>query len=274
MAPENDGLADPVEANPDVAVGTPNPGKEGAPVVPATGEQQAALSGEQGEALTADPATAEAVEKEPQLDLTVDRPCNNPAGRYVGLNAVQRGKLGVEVGGTVELFEEGVSIGVFTVGKGASELAKMPERFSANVVMPGKMVTVKKAIDRAESVMSLPITHGIENVPQGLDEVEAGKYAERTQRRIGIITERFKDAETGVFMTVPTAVLNQITGGVARVAAIAEGMVKVGGREVKIIMVPAGTDIGLTTKAAKLLGFPQGLKELRFRVSSGVLVVD
>jgi hypothetical protein len=228
----------------------------------------------QPEAQPVQPQRAEAKEQEPKLKLQVARACNNPNGRYIGMSKRQRDALNVEVGGTVELFEGNQSLGLFTVGKGASELSEHPEQFTANVVEAGKAVTVKKAFETAETIMKLPVTHGIENAPAGSPPDKAKEYAERTTRRMKIIAERFPGTGTDEFMTVPTAVLNQITGGAAKVANISKIKVRLGGHETDVVMVPAGNDIGLTTKLAQKLYIPLQLNEIRFRIDKGVMVID
>ena len=220
------------------------------------------------------PQAAEAKEKEPELSLTVARGCNNPDGRYVGLSGRQRDALKVAVGGIVELFENGQSLGLFTVGKGAAELTGKPEQFTSNVVEPGKSVTVKKADKNRETVMTFGVTHGVENVPANLQGEEAKKYADRTARRMQIIGERFPGVSTDEFMIIPTAVLNAMTGESVRIASISKQKIRFAGVETEMVVVPAGNDVGLTTKAAQKLKIPAGVTELRVRVERGVLVID
>lgn len=239
---------------------------------PAVEQEAARPEGQTSQAQA--PQAPEAKEKEPELNLTVAQPCKNPEGRFVGLSKRQRDALQVSEGGTVELFEGGQSLGIFAVGKGSSELTKSPELFSVNGVDAGKTVTVKKAVETKERVMKLGLTHGVEDVPAHLQGDEAKKYADRTVRRMQIIGERFPGADTDEYMTIPTGVLNSMTGELAKVAAISKQKVRYGSTEMEIVMVPAGNDIGLTTKAAQKLNIPTAATELRFRVDSGVLVID
>lgn len=236
------------------------------------------------EAVTAQPAVAtaaEALEKEPQLDLTVERGCKNPDGRYVGLNAAQRGVLRVEVGSSVELFDCGKSLGLFTVGAGAKEL-QGTDRFTVNGVDPGTPVVVKKASEKREILMELDVRHGIENVPTDMQEDESKAYSDRTTRRMGIISKRFPGLDSDEFMTVPTAILNQLAvdradaGQTSKptIASISRAKVRMGDNETEVVMVPAGNDIGFTTKASQKLRIPSVLTKIRFRIDNGVFVID
>lgn len=216
---------------------------------------------------------SETKEQEPQLELTVAGPCNNPEGRYVGLSKKQRDALGVVSGGTAELFADGKSLGIFTVGSGSKELIGKPE-FTANDVDVGKQVVVKKVVEVGLTTQELSVAHGIENVPTGLNSEEAKKYQERTIRRMQIVAERFPGVVIHEFMTIPTAVLNQLAGSEVKIPAISQGRVRIGGKEIEIVMVPAGKDVGSTTKAAEKLGIPPELKQIRFRIIDGVMVID
>ena len=66
------------------------------------------------------PKVKDAAETVPELCLTVGASCSNTNGQFVGLNKLQREKLGVDENGTVELVDaEGRSLGIFTVGQGS-----------------------------------------------------------------------------------------------------------------------------------------------------------
>ena len=231
---------------------------------------------EQGqEAQTYPPAQVEAKEQEPQLTLKVAGACENPDGRFVGLNAKQREALGVTVGGSVVLKgADGKSLGLFTVGKGSSKFVKQPDVFTANVVATGETFTVTKAKENSEEAMSLNVQHGIENPPADLSDQDKEKHKEKTAKRFDIIKGRF-GADSDAFITIPTAVLNQLTGDTNRIAQISKVKIRYGGKEMLIVAVPAGTDFGLTTLAAERLGIPAELRELRLGVDqkNGVLVI-
>jgi hypothetical protein len=216
----------------------------------------------------------EDAEKEPQLKMTVYGPCKNPEGRYVGLSKKQRDALGVVEGGTVEIILDKESLGVYTVGKGSTEIVKIPDLFTVNGIEGGHLVTVRKPKETGENVMKFGVRHGVETVPEELKDEKAKEYTERTARRMKIIAERFPGVSTDEFMTVPTAVLNLITGDSAKIAGISRQKVRFAGKETEITVVPAGNDIGLTTKAAEELNIPTEIKELGIRVENGVLVID
>jgi hypothetical protein len=219
-------------------------------------------------------AQQEIKEKEPELRLEVVRECNNPEGLYVGMSKKQRDALGVQVGGTVELFDGSRSLGIFTIGTGAVELTKEPGKFTANGIEPGKTVTAKKAPEKVLTTMELPLSHGIEKTPTGLSPEDEQKHTERITRRMQIIGERFPGVATDEFITVPTAVVNQMLGSKVKIATISQLKVRLGGEEIEIVMVPAGKDIGLTTKAAAKLGIPPELTKIRFKIVDGVMVID
>jgi hypothetical protein len=216
----------------------------------------------------------EGAEKEPMLKLTVAGPCKNPEGDYVGLSKKQRDALGVVEGGTVEIFKGHKSIGIFTVGKGSSEVIKTVGLITANGIPAANLVTIRKAKESGESLIKYGVRHEVEDVPEGLEEKDAQEYQDRTARRMAIIEKRFPGVAVDEFITVPTAVLNLMTGGAKKVASISVQKVRFGGSETEITVIPTGTDIGLTSKAAKKLNIPAEITEIGIRVKDGVLIID
>lgn len=212
--------------------------------------------------------TTEAVEVEPQLSLKVAAPCKNPHGLYVGLSKAQREKLGVEVGEVVELRDGNKVLGLYTVGLGSKELSGQPEAFTANGVKIGDTVEVVKAKKLTDKLSSLPLSFAVEN-----DEKHAG--------RSEIIAKRFKDEgfDGQSYVVVPTATAGLLTtqsGDKKTVLKIALGKIKVNGVEKTLPIVPAGTGLGMTTKAAGEMGIPGGgLKNAEFYINdAGVLVIN
>src|SRR3989338_5698352 len=191
--------------------------------------------------LTDQVGAAEAREQEPQLTLTVAGPCHTAEGRYVGLSKQQRAGLKVEVGGGVELFENGYSLGLFTVGRGATALLNNPTQFTVNDVDPNSTITLRKAIEGGETLLRLPVVRGIKNDP-------------KTSGRQEKIAQRFEGWDIEVFMSLPTATLNQLLGTTDRVASISKAKIRYGGQEQEMVMVPSGNEFGFTTKAAQTLG--------------------
>lgn len=219
----------------------------------------------------------EASEKGPELRLNVAGPCKNPEGKYVGLSKVQRDRLGVEVGGNVELFDVGgKSLGLFMVGSGSKELLSQPEAFTVNGVSSGEAVTVKKAADKQESDMTFDVVHGVEVVPGGLSEDEKKKYEGRLASRASKIAERFPGLDPRAYVVVPSSLAKSM--GIeapkgSTVLPVSKGKVRIGGTEHEIAVVPSGNSIGFTTEAAKSLGIPTQLNQIRVRVIDGVLVI-
>lgn len=211
------------------------------------------------------PPPREGAETVPEMSLTVAGACNTHHGHYVGLSKGQRDRLGVEVGASVELVDgAGKSLGIFTVGTGSKALLLEPTKFTANGVDTGSTVTVKKAVKKPEREIPLPVTHGVET-------------SELHERRAGIIRNRFPDMDPESYIVVPTAVGRELgfspSPAKATVLSISKGKVRVGGTDHEIIMVPSGTAIGFTTKAAQTLGIPQELRTLTLRIDNGVLVI-
>ena len=219
----------------------------------------------------------EAVEAVPELKLVAASSCKNPDGRYVGLSKVQRDKLGVEVGGNVELFDAaGKSLGLFSVGTGSKELLKEEAKFTVNGVAAGEAVTARKASEKQESDMAFAVTHGVESTPAGLDDAAKQKYEDRLASRASKIAERFPELDSKAYVVVPTAVAKSM--GVegpkgSTVLPISKGKIKLGDVVTEIAIVPSGNNIGFTTEAAKSIGIPDQIKELRVRVVDGVLVI-
>ncbi len=220
------------------------------------------------------PAMTESAEREPELALTVAQPCKNPAGLYVGLSKKQRTALNVEVGGTVEITMDNQAIGLFTVGLGSKELADKPAAFTANGITPGSEVTVKKATESVETAVSLPTRHGIETAPSDLSEPEKKEYDAKTTRRLNIISERFPEVEDKQeFITLPTSIVNQLTGEAKKVASIAKHKIRIGGQETLMIVVPGGTEFGLTKSAALKLNIPENLQTIGVRIENDTIVI-
>lgn len=209
-----------------------------------------------------------AVEVVPSLELRLEAACSNPDGNYVGLSAAQRSRLGVEVGGTVELMDGSQSLGLFMVGKGLKVLQSQPDAFSANLAdgFKGRSITVRKAPAKMEKDVSYMVSLGAE-------------ASERHERRKTVIAERFSDMDPEAYVTVPTALLKQM--GVtplpdskkATALPISKGQLKIGDQMHTVVFVPSGEAIGFTTKAATQLNIPVSLFNLRVRVEEGVLVV-
>ena len=219
----------------------------------------------------------EASEKGPELRLNVAGPCKNPEGRYVGLSKVQRDRLGVEVGGNVELFDAtGKSVGLYMVGPGSKELLSQPEAFTVNGVSSGEAVTVKKAAEKQDSDMTFDVDHGVEAVPAGLGEADQKKYEGRLASRSSKIAERFPELDPRAYVVVPSAVAKSMGIEAPKgttVLPVSKGKVRLGGVEKEIAIVPSGNTIGFTTEAAKSLGIPTQLNQIRVRVTDGVLVI-
>ncbi|MBI4994143.1 hypothetical protein HZC21_00655 [Candidatus Peregrinibacteria bacterium] len=213
----------------------------------------------------------EAVESEPSLRLTVADHCENPAGLYIGLSRIQRKRLAVEVGGTVELFDDkNKSLGVFTVGKSSEEYVGMDDLFTANQVREGEIVTVKKYAPPPDKPQEfkLPVTHGVENT------VDPAKHRARTDK----IAERFREKlDPEMYITLPTSIAFQL--GIKpepgkTTAPISKCAVRdASGREIEIAIVPTGTTIGFTTSAAQELDIPKELTEIKIIIDKGVLVI-
>lgn len=217
----------------------------------------------------------DAIEAEPALRLTVDRPCRNPEGYYIGLSKVQRERLGVVEGDTVVLVDPRTSLesGPYVVGKGHKDLASEPEKFAANNVIPGSEVEVvrKKSIEGKTN--RLPLQKGAES-------------DERHERRKQKIIERFgaQGLDGEAYIVVPTGLATQFmidnekTGDTSKptIAAISLGQVRVGGETKTIPIVPSGTSFGMTSKAAEVLNVPSGINsdEVEVGIINGVLVVN
>lgn len=216
-------------------------------------------------------AVQEGQEAVPELKLTVVNYCNNQAGRYVGLNKVQRDHLGVEVGGTVELFDEkDANLGLFTVGAGSREYTEEPEIFTVTPqVKIGDFLTVKKSTASPDKPreFNLHITHAVEKT------VEPEKHRGRTEKN----AERFPELDPDMYITLPTAVAAQL--GIKpepgkTVAPISKRTVRdASGYKVEMAIVPGGTTIGFTSDAAKELDIPKELTEIRIIIDKGVLVI-
>lgn len=215
-------------------------------------------------------AVTESQEAVSELKLTVFDRCKNTEGLYVGLSAVQRTKLDVEVGGTVEIIDEkGQSFGVFTVGKGSSEIADHTDLFTVNGVEESTTVTVRKAISTPDKPkeFKLPITHAVETT------IERVKHKARIEK----IAVRFPNLDSEMYITLPTAVAAQL--GIKpepgkTVAPISKCLVRdASGRQIEMAIVPAGTTIGFTSDAAKELDIPAGLAEIKIIIDKGVLVI-
>ncbi|MBI2638889.1 hypothetical protein HYW83_04850 [Candidatus Peregrinibacteria bacterium] len=215
---------------------------------------------------TGTPPKPEATEVVPEMSLTVAGACNNPHGNYVGLNKGQRDKLQVEIGSSVELMDgAGQSLGIFTVGTGSKNLLLESEKFTANGVGVGATVTVKRAVKKSEREINLSASYGIE-------------AAEQHERRAGIIRNRFPDMDPEDYITVPTALGRELgfspnPAAKATVLSISKGRVRIGGIDHEIVMVPSGSTIGFTTKAAQRLGIPKELGTIKVRIDNGVLVI-
>jgi|GEM_PF-2134003 len=223
---------------------------------------------------TSQPVTQESAESEPELTLTVAQPCKNPAGLYVGLSKKQRTALNVEVGGTVEITMDNQVIGLFTVGLGSKELADKPGAFTANGITTGLEVTLKKATESAETTVNLPTRHGIEKAPSDLSEPEKNEYDAKTTKRLNIIAERFPETEDKQeFITLPTAIVNKLTGEAKKVASIAMHKIRIGGQETSIIVVPGGTEFGFTKSAANKLNIPENLQTIGVRIDNDTIVI-
>lgn len=213
------------------------------------------------------PSIPEAVEKEPKLEVSVAGPCKNPEGLYVGLNATQRAKLGVEQGHAVVVRKSnGEVIGIYTVGPGSKELVGQP-KITANGVAIDENVEVVKANVNEGDLNSLPLVFGAES-------------GEKHGRRSSTIAERFgpQGFDGQSYLVLPTSVAKMITGqdgDKTRVASIALGKVKIGGVEKTLPIVPSETNFGMTTKAANELGIPDGaLTKAEFYFKDGVLVIN
>lgn len=214
------------------------------------------------------PPSAEAVETEPELRLTVAGPCNNSNGRYVGLNQWQREQLKVTVGETVELFsDDGANIGVFTVGTGSKKLLNNTAIFTANVDAAhiGKMLTVKPRKQAPENPMEFCVQHMVEKVD-----------AEKNARRRDIIEHRLQ-LDPAVYVTIPTpvaALLGIKAPSGQTIAPISRGKIRgVDGKDCEIAFVPTSDSIGFTSEAAKKLGIPPQLEKIRIQIDNGVLVI-
>ncbi len=208
----------------------------------------------------------EAVEIVPEMRLTVAGPCNNPAGQYVGLNQGQREKLGVEVGQTVELVgDDGKSLGVFTVGTGSKKLLLTPGSFTANGVDVERIVTVRARKNPPEEDLEFGVQHLAETADK-----------EKHERRQDIILNRLK-LDPDIYITIPTSLAAQI--GIKppsgkTIAPISQGIIKgADGQEHEVAIVPTGSLIGFTTKAAEKLGIPAQLEKIRLRIDNGKLVI-
>ena len=210
------------------------------------------------------------------LRLTVDRPCNNPEGLYVALSAVQRKKLGVNVGDSVVLknTSNGEVVGIYTVGLGLKDLKDKPESFAANGVVPGTEVVVeRRSVERV--ILSLPLNIGVET-----DAKHGKRLAKISDGRFNG-AEGFGDPEA--YLVLPTAIAKLfitppkgVTTAKETVSAISLGKIKIGGRVFTMPVVPSGTEFGMTTKAASKLGVPEGnLSNVQYYLNNeGVLVIN
>lgn len=223
-------------------------------------------------------ANSEAVEAKETLSLrlTVDRPCNNPEGLYVALSAVQRKKLGVNVGDSVMLknTSNGEVVGIYTVGLGLKDLKDKPGSFAANGVVSGTEVVVERcSVERA--MLSLPLNIGVET------DAKHGK------RLAKIMDGRFDGAEgfgdPEAYLVLPTAIAKLfitppkgVTPAKDTVPAISLGKIKLGDKVFTMPVVPSGTEFGMTTKAASKLGVPEGnLSNVQYYLNNeGVLVIN
>lgn len=216
-------------------------------------------------------AVQEDREAVPELKLTVIDHCKNQAGRYVGLSKAQRERIDVEVGGTVELFDEkGTSLGFFTVGAGSKEYAQDPEIFTITPqVKIGDTLTVKKpsvSPDKPQE-FNLQVTHAVEKT------VEPAKHGARVEK----IAARFPNLDPNMYITLPTAIAAQL--GIKpepgkTVAPISKCTVRdASGRTVEMAIVPGGTTIGFTSDAAKELDIPAELSEIKLTIDKNVLVI-
>lgn len=204
----------------------------------------------------------------PSLKLKVAGPCKNPAGRYVGLSKGQRDQLGVELNESVELFADGKSLGSFVVGFGSKEIMKNIDQFTANLegITDQKEITVRKISreDLQNKAQELPFESGIETKDAHL-------------RRMQIIEKRFPEMNAGEYITVPTAIGQQLGLEGSRPGAtilnISKGKLRFGQTVYDIAIVPGGTNLGMTQLLAKRLGIPVELKTVKFAIEGGMLVL-
>jgi len=212
-------------------------------------------------AVVAPSTNSDAKELEPTLSLRVAGPCQTPEGLYLGLSKRQRDALNVNVGDTVAVFDGERSLGIYTVGTGSRDLLSFPEQFTINGVAPESQLTLKKAPSQLETPVTYLLSHGVES------------DTKHTQR-LEIISRCFPEADANEYITIPTALLNTLTGGRGRVPAITKGQVRIGDTTHTMVLVPSGTGIGLTTAAATKLRIPQRLTNAQVRVENGVLIFN
>lgn len=212
------------------------------------------------------PTTPESSEIIPKMTLTVASPCKNPNGHYVGLSQGQREKLKVQAGETVELFDDDrKSIGIFTVGSGSKELLLAPTKFTANGIDAGATVIVSARKKPSENDTEFNVQFNVENA-----------NPENHERRGDIIKNRL-GMDPDVYLTIPTVLATQI--GIKppqgkTIAPISKGQIKdAEGKVHEIAIVPTGSSIGFTTKAAEQLAIPAQLQTIRIRVDGGMLVI-
>lgn len=205
----------------------------------------------------------EAQEILPEISLTVAGPCKNPAGAYVSLSKAQRDKLGITEGGTVEIFLDGESQGIFTVGLGSKELRDEPQKFNANLVDAGKTVTLRKPANLRETTFSYPVS-----------DIELNPDDEKLMKRKNIIETRFPDTDPEEYITLPTPVINAMLGDATKIGKISRTVIKFGGVNHAITVVPSGTTFGMTQKARQKLNIPNGLTNLRIVIEDGNLVIN
>lgn len=204
----------------------------------------------------------------PELQATVELPTNTMAGRYVGLGALQRKSLGVEVGDTVELRDnQGISLGHFTVGSGRKELIANRTAISCSVqeIVDGrKVVTVRKVTENTP-LQKLQIEREVEG-----DEKHAGRLQKITERDI------HKETTPDAYLVLPTAAATCCPQSPSRATLrmITIANVKIGSKTYKMGIVPSGTTFGFTSKAAEILGIPTTATSIHFGVSEDTITID
>ncbi len=212
-------------------------------------------------AANAAPKAVEACAENVSITSEVSGPCKNPEGRFVGLSPLKREKLGVELGDLVTIKGHGV----FTVAPALKE--NLGHKLVAVNGLPvGTEVTIQKMEDGADVVIPLTITHGIESDP---------KHETRRSK----IAARYSDFDPDVYMCIPTSLASALGLPLTskpdekRTYAIAMSIVKIDGVVHEVPLVPTGSNIGLTTKAAVKFNIPTGLTDVPVRIDKGVLVI-
>lgn len=219
------------------------------------------------------PRVRESCEAPPRLVVRVHGPCDS-AGTVIGLKEEHRlaAGLGKDPGQVAKVCDEdGKFLGFYVAGLGKAKLYNPespdydPDACTANVDLTEghKRIIVSKAVDIGGEILRLPLKAN----------PEADVKAADLERRRGVIRERLKLPED-IYLTLPIGLC-----AAAGFSALYRGPVipdisvakfQYGGKEVNMVVVPAGAHFGIMPQAAQKLSEEFGIPNL----SSGILTIS